>query len=82
MNDDKLNDIVIITYFVSFFSWTTLVYKNFEIDKECLKLQKEIDYLQTETKERSIYLLQYQLILCIIIGVLIRLTHNRSSLVN
>ena len=39
------------------FSWTTLVYKNFEIEKECLKLQKEIDYLQTQTKEKYNYLL-------------------------
>ena len=31
------------------FSWTTLVYKNFEIEKECLKLLKEIDYLQSQT---------------------------------
>ena len=34
------------------FSWTTLIIKNFEIEKECLKLQKEIDYLQSQTKER------------------------------
>ena len=49
-------ELLLYTCFLSF-SWTTLVYKNFEIEKECLKLQKEIDYLQAQTKERYNYLL-------------------------
>ena len=55
LNNQLVQELIIIItiYYYYYFSWITLVYRNFEIERECLKVQREIDYLKRKAEERK-----------------------------
>ena len=55
LNNQLVQELIIIItiYYYYFCSWITLVYRNFEIERECLKVQREIDYLKRKAEERK-----------------------------
>lgn len=42
-----------LVFSLLFSSWMTLVYRNFEIERECLKVQRENEFLKRKAEERK-----------------------------
>ena len=53
LNNQLVQELIITIYYYYYFSWITLVYRNFAIERECLKVQREIDYLKRKAVERK-----------------------------